>query len=326
MNHKIDISLKSLFYILILTASSWSQNQTDIYSHLKNRFEQIQNKQTVTDNLTNTEFNALIENSDPNKLLNFIHPYTINMDVSVRSLALDIELKVIEFHSSSSIKRSVVKNLVTGLVGKNEIDHQLRWKYGKSLLYFSANDFNDSTKNAITLAFQDENQNKELLLVIGVAQLTQILPKLNELLLDEMSYRSDPNMRLSPKWYYTTGWFARLARARIGIKEDITKCIELAEIVKDSNERVLRILPDIGYIRQPEAIEYLKKYLESNKRLHPTTPGLPGELYASQVMHILAESLENFPVKKKEARNYTQEEIDLCRKWMSEQSEWVIRR
>ena len=110
----------------------------------------------------------------------------------------------------------------------------------------------------------------------------------------------------------------------MGIKDDIDKCIELSESEKDENERVLRILPNIGYIRQPESVKYLNKYLQSDKRLLPTNPGSLGESYASRILHIFAESFENFPIQKREQRGYRQDQIDLCRKWMAEQKEWKI--
>jgi hypothetical protein len=52
--------------------------------------------------------------------------------------------------------------------------------------------------------------------------------------------------------------------------------------------------------------------------------GTPGELYSNYVMSTLAKSLANYPVKQKEDRAYTSEEIKLCRKWMAEQTKWQI--
>ena len=53
------------------------------------------------------------------------------------------------------------------------------------------------------------------------------LPQLKEFLIDEEDY--DKNSKYMKIWYYTTAWTARLARARIGVKEDIEKCISLLE-------------------------------------------------------------------------------------------------
>ena len=41
-------------------------------------------------------------------------------------------------------------------------------------------------------------------------------------------------------------------------------------------------------------------------------------------MHILAESIQGYPVNQKRARNYTEEEIELCRKWMADKANWKI--
>ena len=113
----------------------------------------------------------------------------------------------------------------------------------------------------------------------------------------------------------------------MGVQEDIDRCLELVEGEDDEVERVLRLLDDVGYIRQPAAIKYLRRYLNSEGRLPPQSgPSDPGQKYASFVMSILADCLSNYPVKKDEGHSYKQEEIDLCRQWMAQQTSWKIRR
>jgi len=80
----------------------------------------------------------------------------------------------------------------------------------------------------------------------------------------------------------------------------------------------------VAYIRRPEAMEYLRQHFLSDARLSPTNPGVLGEPVSNYLMSVLADCLSNFPVKRKEARNYTKEEVDLCRKWISEQIKWDI--
>ncbi len=86
----------------------------------------------------------------------------------------------------------------------------------------------------------------------------------------------------------------------------------------------LNLFRDIGYIRQPEAIEFLKTYVFSDETIGQVSPPVPGEPVASYVIDILADCLENFPIEKRKGRGYKPEEMDLCRKWMSEQKEWKI--
>jgi hypothetical protein len=55
------------------------------------------------------------------------------------------------------------------------------------------------------------------------------------------------------------------ARARMGVKEDILRCIDLVESHPDEDYRVTWLLHGLSYVRQPEVINYLQKYLNSDK-------------------------------------------------------------
>jgi hypothetical protein len=151
------------------------------------------------------------------------------------------------------------------------------------------------------------------------------LPTLEKLLIGEMRHQARVQKGAAGfTWYYTAGWAARLARARMGVREDIERCLELVESVQDANERVLRLFHDVGYIRQPQAIEYLKTYFLSDLRLPPTNSGELGEPVANYLMPILANALRDFPVASREGRTYSEEERETCRKWMAEQKGWDI--
>jgi hypothetical protein len=148
------------------------------------------------------------------------------------------------------------------------------------------------------------------------------LPVLEKMLIDEMKHQAKVKTgKAGFSWYYTRGWAARLARARMGVESDIDECLRLVEKVEDVDRRVLTLLRQVGYIRQPQAIEHLQKYLESDKRLSPVKASVPGELHAGRALHILAASLRDFPVKLKESRGYKREEIEAARKWMAEQKQ-----
>ena len=163
-----------------------------------------------------------------------------------------------------------------------------------------------------------------------IADMKEELPRLKEFTIDEKEYMNDnPIIKKYYPWYITKGWSARLARARMGVKEGIIKCIELAETVENEHDRVEIMLPQIGYIRQPEAIEYLTRYFERNWQLpSEITSSSIGESYSKWViLDILATSLKNFPVKPAtpvNGRQYTKEDLELCHKWILEQKEWQI--
>jgi len=296
-----------------------------IYLDLEQFFNQIQNAKVVTVAITDDN----IKKADPYRLLTSLEQYIKSENVGVKSLALDFTAKVVELHPSQEIRKEVVERLAVGLISKNEDDRQLRWKYRHLLSEFSQQDFSEVAKEVILKALQEDELNDDVILVCGIAQLKDPLNSLEKLLFDEVAYSNDPKMRHHPKWYYTLGWDARLARARMGVKEDIQRCVNLIEKEIDSNKN-FRLLKDLGYIRQPESIESLRKYFLSNLALPPTNPGMEGEPYSKYLMPILEDNLPNFPIKKSKShklgRIYSREEIELCKKWMAKQSKWIIKR
>jgi hypothetical protein len=259
-----------------------------------------------------------LRRADPNQVLAVLAPYARDTVWGVRHTAAVYMVQIATIHPTTGIRQEVVRwliDLVYSGNGHNE---------GPLLMGFTAKDFDDKARNTIRQALAKERVGILTVQLCGVANIQEELPRLETLLIDEAAYIADPSRRDFPMWYYTLGWRARLARARMGVKEDIARCIELAESERNATDRVLRVLPQIGYIRQPEAIEYLRKYLESSERLPPTNPGARGERYASRVMHILAESLEGYPVKPKLGGRYTDQEIEICRKWMADKANWKI--
>lgn len=190
------------------------------------------------------------------------------------------------------------------------------------LLTFRAEDFSDESKALIRQSLAKERPSRGIVLICGVACMEDQLPILEKMLIDELKHQSEVDkQRIGLPWYYTTGWSARLARARMGVKEDITKCLQLVETVENLDRRVITLLRDVGYIRQPQAIEHLQKYLESDKRLSPVSPPVPGNPVASYVLDILIDCLKDFPVARKLGRGYKWEQIEQARKWMTEQKQ-----
>ena len=231
------------------------------------------------------------------------------------------EVHLANLHPEHKIRQEVVNRLIKIFFDPNsDLDGQAcTW-----LLSFREKDFADSAKMAIRKEMAAKKLGKGIVLVCGVANIQDQLPCLKELLIDEVVYSKDPNKRYFPKWYFTLGWSARLALARMGVQEDIEKCLTMVDTVTDAHTKATILFHDVAYIRRPEAMEYLRKNFLSDARLSPTNPGVLGEPVSNYLMSVLADCLSNFPVKRKEARNYTKEEVDLCRKWMSEQTKWDI--
>lgn len=317
---KVGYKMKNVHTILMLTVVvlqaniGLAQKTTSVTEALQTIMRQARNNEPISG-----VSDAQLKVADPQQVLSLLAPYEKDPAWTVRRMAHLYEVRLARLQPTPEVRQEVTKRLVEASIAFSVHPQANFW-----LLSFTKKDFNDESKALIGQALAKEDPYFHHILICGVANMTEQLPRLKQLLIDEVAYRNDPNNRYSTKWYYTLGWRARLAKARMGIEEDIKKCIELAEAEQDSTERVLRILPQIGYIRQPEAIKYLQRYLESNKRLPRVKPTAPGMSYSNYVMSILAESLSNYPVKKSESRSYSEEEIDLCRKWMAKQTKWEI--
>jgi hypothetical protein len=294
------------------------KEEADIAALLKAKMQEARGSArdlTVDIRITDEKLQA----ADPQQVLAVLAPYEKDPQWSVRHMAHIIIARVANMHPVTEIRQEVARRLL-------EAEFNATDRGAVTLLMnFTAKDFNSGAREMIRQALARENISRHHVLICGVANIEEELPHLKELLIDEIEYQAKTKRR-GKKWYYTVGWAARLARARIGVKEEINKCIELVDAEKDFHARVTRLLHDTGYIRQPAAITYLQGYLESDQRLSAVSPPIPGEPVSSYVMSILAECLRNYPVKRREARGYAQEEIDLCRKWMAQQTTWDVRR
>jgi len=301
--------------LLLACANPCSASNSDAVSKVKASIESMRIKEHRPEiKITDED----LRRADPNQLLAVLEPYARDTVWVVRHTAAVYMVELATAHPTTRVRQEVVRwliDLVYSGNGHNE---------SPLLMGFTARDFDDKARNTIRQGLAKERVGVLTVQLCGVANIQEGLPRLATLLVDEMQYQAEADKTGEKKWYLTTAWAARLARARMGVKEDIARCIELAEGEKNGADRVLRILPKIGYIRQPEAIEYLRKYLESSERLPPTNPGARGEPYASRVVYILAESLQGFPVKPKLTRWYTDEEIEICRKWMTDKTNWKI--
>ncbi len=255
-----------------------------------------------------------LKNADPCQVFGLFSKYENDPCWIVREQTYRQEVYFANLQPKPEIRQEVVCRLIKAFVDPNS---GLSGQASTWLLTFNEKDFNNGAKGIIRKVM--EKPGKGTVLICGVANIQEELPHLKELLVDELEYEK----RTREPWWFQLSWNARLARARMGVEEDIEMCIDMIEHEVDSTN-TFELLGSLGYIRQPQAIESLKRYLESDLRLPQVKLTVPGERYASYVTHILADCLSNFPIEKREGRGYTMEEIELCRKWMSEQTEWKI--
>jgi hypothetical protein len=301
---------------LALAVCSLGEETNDLYTDLEQFFSQLEHEELVSVEIKD----AQIKLADPNVLLRLLEPHQVSQNAGVRSFVYKFEAKAAHFHPHPPVRNEVVGRLVNALVSKDEIDRELHGTYAELLYGFEGKDFSQAANAAILRALQADNPRKELIRVSGVAQLKEALPRLEELLIDEQEFNRK-HRKLGRKWYYTPGWNARLARARMGIEDDINRCIQLVGSVEDTRLKVYHLLPAIAYIRRPEAVGYLQEHLNSNMILKTDRMEEP---VAAYVLDLLGDCLRDFPIEKKAGRGYGQEDIERARHWMTQHKEWNI--
>lgn len=261
----------------------------------------------------------ILKKVDASVALEILKPYENDFVWLVRANVYSMGFEIIKPNKDIKIRQEMTNRLVKGL---NDPDAYVKEHVGKYILFLPSANFTDDAKKLIHQLLTAEKPGREEVLACGVADMKEEMKRLEVLLTGESA---DENLRRpSGVWWGSIWWASRLARARMGSKSDIKHCIELVESYEETT-RVSNLLHQLSYVRQPEVVELLQKYLNSDKRLPRVKETAPGSLYASYVMAYLAEMLDDFPIKNegaRESRAYSEKEIKQIREWMSEQKEW----
>lgn len=258
-----------------------------------------------------TELTAL-RGADPKVLLKVVEPYEKDPSPEVRHLAYTLTWQAGR-RGDAAVRQQVLARQLEAVEDPAPLVSQ---HAAKRVLDFPADAFDDKAKAAIRKQLEQPTPRREMVLAAGVADLRDELPRLEALLIDESAYERGPH---SGKWYGTTGWAARLARARLGVQADVARVIELVEAERDAVTRVTLLLKDLGYTRQPAALAKVREYLDSDERLPTTKPTAPGTPYAQYAIDVLALHVDDFPVGKREPGLYSEAQITAAREWMRAQ-------
>ncbi len=249
------------------------------------RFQENKNKPEEPLNLEEITDEDLAQ-ADPNEILRIIAPYKNDKDYGVKSRAFFIERRLAHLHKQDvKLRQRVVDDLIEAHLTKSMSTYN-------DLMEFTQKDFSKDSKKKILNALNMKSIYKGIVEICGVANIPEALPILEKLLFDETEFQARYAGKTSgyiPKWYHNVGWKARLARARMGNKDDINKCISLIEHEVDTKGQY-RVLKDLGYIHQPESIESLKKYFLSDLRRRSRIPGEEGMSYSRYLMPILGDN------------------------------------
>lgn len=306
---RVSFSLLPLLLVFFLAPGAWGE---EIGALLDQRMGEIRNNKPISIDAKR------IMAADAGQLQNELLPFEKDTSPQVRHEAYALGWKVAMASRSPKIRQDQVVRLIKATRDRDPLVWQQSSKW---LLQFQGSDFSSRAKTLLHEDLIQDAPRRETVLLAGVAGLREKMELLRSLLIDESQYETE---EYTGRWYGTVGWAARLALARMGSEADVRQAIAMVESEPDEVIRVTRLLQDLHYVRQPQTVAVLGRYLESDERLPRQRPDVPGTRYCQYGLDLLAQILEGFPVKSVGPGGYSQAEIDQCRMWMRSQTSWKI--
>jgi len=252
---------------------------------------------------------------DNKDLLDSLKKYDNDSLSNVRFNIQLVEYKIAQDNpKDTAIQHEVVYRLVRGI---NDPDNYVRQNALNILLACSASDFDNRSVDSLNKIIRSSDLTRDLILLIGVADIKEY----KDLLLSKV--KSSPLNQLSD--FYSADWAMHLALARMGDTENIEYCIKTVNGFSDEISKIIFLLYDIAYIRREAAIEYLRGYLNNEKRLPSVKVTVEGTQYCQYALDAIAPVIEDFPVQAR-GIGYTDEEIETARKWLDTHSQYKIKR
>lgn len=250
-------------------------------------------------------------------LLTFLKKYHKDSSYKVRFISYSLAYDFARSSSDLTIKREIVNSLTNALF---DIDLLVMQYAAKRLLTFRYFNFSDEAKISITKAITGDNVKYDVILLAGVADLYNATNVLKQIIKANTAKDSTSNVG---KWYYKISWAAHLALARLGSEYDLQYCIDRIKSEQDDVTKIVFLLKDLAYTRQPAAIEEIVKYLKSEKRLPPVDKGAPEAKYSEYAIHMLSQIVKDFPVAFRDV-GYSDNEIQMARQWINSNPNFEI--
>ncbi len=312
MNRYCHQSVVLIGLIVVFFASQVQAVAPPDVEALREHLRSVMSKMRAGKQATHEE-NEFIRTADPERAFEALRAFEEDDSPEVRSYVYWIEGSLLfRGHPPFELRRRIIERFVRAMcVEPDAIADSL---YDMELWKMTADDFTNQAKNWIRTHLQKQEPRTYVMLLSGLADLQDQIPRLKELRAEEADYAvavadtSDALTYLN----IVRGWQARLALARLGSQEDIAHCIEKIEAAPDAYIQVRQLLPYYGYIRQPEVIPILQRYLERDDVIDEGYT--PAGRYAQK---ILEEIVEGFPAKT---------DLATARAWMRAQMEFTITR
>lgn len=307
MKPKYIIQLTVITFLHILVSVSFMQGQ-DIEIKIADMMENARNHGFIELDET------IVSDGIPQEILNALSKYRKDSLEQIRHTTMILEYQTAQkYLSDSNIVMEVVERLANYCLDK---EPQVWQQAARLLLNFSEIDFSTKATETIKFALKRSELSNEIILIAGIVGHKNEIEKMKNKYQNEM-----PDS--SKLWYGKFVWACQLALARMGDETAISEVINKVNTESEPILKITRLLKDIDYIRQPEGVEIIKEVLISNDRLPPLKAGKPGTKCAHYAMDLLANSIEDFPVKSKGC-GYSKAELEKARKWVDGKTKYRI--
>lgn len=279
---------------------SWSQsNYQDLERMIANELDSVRAGSAKANDYRFTAATAV-------PVLNFLKKYERDPSIAVRFRIQALKTKIGMQSTDTLIRQRVVEDLLNSTTDPEESIAQ--YSYAR-VLTFNEHDFSPMAKRKIVALFNKHRDDRDFMLLAGKAQVKDLKPQLQS-----VAAGFD---RKSTGWFSSVPWYACLALARMGDAEKMDQIIAAVELELDPVIRVTRLLSNVAYTKQPEAITLLQKYLDSTEKLPSVKATDPGTGFNQYALEYLAQNLDGFPIKPRGV-GYSKEEIETAKRFLRE--------
>ncbi|MEO1049143.1 MAG: hypothetical protein AAFX87_00865 [Bacteroidota bacterium] len=303
---------KTLYTILFMLTSIAVQAQdvsallSEVMENVRlNRYQQIDER-------------PLYDTARANEVLDALAPFLSDSVASVRSKGYRIVKRVGLRVTDQAIRERVVNQLLdgcqdgsSGVVGIS----------ASALTSFRKADFNQSALEKVRRLLGNKTTHFDRIIKLaGYLEMTDQINTINGLLATDTLLDGQ------------TRWAAHLALARMGVPEEIGWVVGRVSSRPLNDGVVYELLPDLVYIRQAQAVDYLFQVVNSDEQLCESANPESDEKIACgyRVMEYLAGMLEGFPYQVDDSgdlitEDYRQALLDV-RSWYQTNRSYVIRK
>jgi hypothetical protein len=260
--------------------------------------------------------NALLTVISLPNLISLASPGLSDKDAFVRYKAIDL-IRRKGMLTSDKGEKSVITSLLTEAC--KDSDSGNSGVASKSLLLFNTADFTSQTVDSMNaLLIQKPFYYERIIRIAGFIK--------NERTAGILQQLKDVDSTLSKK----EKWAVDLALARTGNAESLEYCMGKIKSIPVSDDAVSYLFPDLLYLRQPAALDYmLQEVLSDEKKCHSSNPDNEKPIVcAFRILELVAPVIDGFPVKltsygELEVNNYD-EALKSARTWISSVKNYEI--